>query len=104
MKKKVDLFNVNKVNPQILNKEHFDKLFSKKHLTIGQKAADTLTKFAGSWTFILGFFIVFLSTPQGFFPLIIFPITVFMVLELWNLKKEIEEQIEKKLLSKMNTT
>src|SRR3989338_10406312 len=60
MKKKVDLFNVNKVNPQILNKEHFDKLFSKKHLTIGQKAADTLTKFAGSWTFILGFFIVFI--------------------------------------------
>jgi len=52
----------------------------------------------------LGFFIVFLSTPQGFFPLIILPITVFMVLELWNLKKEIEEQIEKKLLSKMNTT
>src|SRR3989344_5915715 len=45
----------------------------------------------------LGFFIVFLSTPQGFFPLIILPITVFMVLELWNLKKEIEEQIEKKL-------
>src|SRR3989338_1737685 len=60
MKKKVDLFNVNKVNPQILNKEHFDKLFSKKHLTIGQKAADALTKFAGSWTFILGFFIVFI--------------------------------------------
>lgn len=60
MKKKVDLFNVNKVNPQILNKEHFDKLFSKKHLTLGQKAADAVTKFTGSWTFIIGFFAIFI--------------------------------------------
>src|SRR3989344_3978390 len=52
----------------------------------------------------LGRLIIFLKTPQGFFPLIIFPITVFIVLEFWNLKKEIEKQVEKKLLSKMNTT
>ena len=52
----------------------------------------------------IGRLIIFLKTPQGFFPLIIFPITVFIVLELWNLKKEIEKQVEKKLLSKMNTT
>jgi len=30
------------------------------HRSFGQKAADTLTKYAGSWTFILGF-IVFLG-------------------------------------------
>ena len=49
-----------------------------------------------------GRLIIFLKTPQGFFPLIIFPITVFLVLELWNLKKEIEKQVEKKFRMKMN--
>ena len=50
----------------------------------------------------VGRLIIFLKTPQGFFPLIIFPITVFIILELWNLKKEIEKEIEKKFKMKMN--
>ena len=52
----------------------------------------------------LGFFIVFLNTPQGFTLFIVVPIVIFITFEIWNLKKEIEKQIEKKLLSKMNTT
>ena len=31
--------------------------FSNSRLTFGQKAADTISKWAGSWTFIIGFFI-----------------------------------------------
>ena len=38
----------------------------------------------------------------GFF--IVVPIVIFITFEIWNLKKEIEKQVEKKLLSKMNTT
>ena len=49
------LTNLDKVNKNILAPEHFHSLFSKKHLTHGQKAADVLTRFAGSWTFILIF-------------------------------------------------
>ena len=56
----------------------------------------------------IGRLIIFLKTPQGFFPLIIFPTTVFIVLELWNLKKEIEKQVEKhieaKVMRKMETS
>ncbi|MBI2031176.1 MAG: signal peptidase I [Candidatus Levybacteria bacterium] len=51
-----------------------------------------------------GYLINFLKTPLGFFPIIIFPTVIFIVLELWNLKKEIEKQIEKKILNRMNTT
>jgi len=46
-----------------ITKEVFQKLQKiispkkKKKLTLGQKAADFLTKWAGSWTFILGFFL-----------------------------------------------
>lgn len=52
----------------------------------------------------IGKAITFLKTPQGFFPLIIFPITVFIVLEIWNLKKEIEKVAEKKFRSKLLLT
>ncbi len=48
-----------------------------------------------------GYFIYFLKSPLGFFSSIIFPITVFLVFELWNLKKEIEKEVEKKILKKM---
>ena len=41
-----------------LNLEKFQHLFNKKRLTFGQRAADSLTKFAGSWTFIISFFIL----------------------------------------------
>lgn len=47
--------------------------------------------------------ITFLKTPLGFTGLIIFPITVFIVFELWNLKKEIEKEVEKRLRKKMET-
>jgi len=42
----------------ILDLTNFQHIFSKKRLSFGQKAADSLTKFAGSWTFIFLFFIV----------------------------------------------
>lgn len=45
--------------------------------------------------------VMFLKTPQGFFPVVIFPIVVFIVLELWNLKKEFEKEMEKKIRSKL---
>ncbi|MEK6890755.1 MAG: DUF1003 domain-containing protein [Nanoarchaeota archaeon] len=50
--------NPSKIHSNILSPEHFHSLFSSKHLTIGQKAADTLTKFAGSWIFISIFTLV----------------------------------------------
>ena len=45
-------------NSNYHNPKNFEHLFGKKHLTFGQKAADFLTKWAGSWIFIL----VFLSS------------------------------------------
>lgn len=45
----------------------------------------------------LGKLIIFLKTPLGFFGSIVFPITVFIVLELWNIKKEIEKEAEKRV-------
>ncbi len=35
-----------------------DKPFKASHGTLGQRAADNLTKWAGSWTFIIGFFVL----------------------------------------------
>ncbi len=52
----------------------------------------------------LGRAIVFLKTPIGFFSTIFFPIVVFIILELWNLKKEIEREVERKLQKKMVET
>lgn len=49
----------------------------------------------------LGRFIVFLSTVQGFALFILTPIVVFILFELWNIKKEIEKQIEAKYAKKM---
>jgi len=75
--------------------------------TIADNDPVSSDKIIGKQVFFLpyvGRLIIFLKTPQGFFPLIIFPITVFIVLEFWNLKKEIEKQVEKKLLSRINTT
>ena len=48
-----------------------------------------------------GRLVSFLKTPQGFFPFVIFPFFVFIVLELWNLKREIEKEIEKKIQSRL---
>ncbi len=44
--------NIDKIHKNILSPEHFHSLFNKNHLTPGQRAADALTRFAGSWTFI----------------------------------------------------
>jgi uncharacterized membrane protein len=48
-------FDTKTINKNILAPEHFHRLFSKKELTFSQKAADAMTKFVGSWTFILVF-------------------------------------------------
>src|SRR3989344_3258817 len=63
------VINIDKVHKNILNPEHFHSLFSKKNLTIGQKAADILTKFAGSWTFIIifGLILILWVITNGYF-------------------------------------
>ena len=49
----------------------------------------------------LGRLIVFLSTVQGFLLFIAIPIIAFVLFELWNIKKEMEKQIEAKLFKQM---
>ncbi len=49
----------------------------------------------------LGKFIVFLSTVQGFLLFIAGPIIVFVIFELWNIKKEMEKQIEARVFKEM---
>ncbi len=49
----------------------------------------------------LGKIILFLSTSKGFVVFIVTPIILFVLLELWNIKKELEKSIEKKLVEKM---
>lgn len=44
----------------ILELKNFQHIFNKKRLTFGQKAADFLSKIAGSWTFIIFFFLILL--------------------------------------------
>lgn len=52
------LTHPSKIHSNILSPEHFNSLFSRKNLTIGQRSADLITRFAGSWTFILLFTVV----------------------------------------------
>lgn len=63
MKKEQNIptFNVPIVNKNILNPEHFNHLYSKKDLTLSQKAADAVTKFTGSWMFIFIFAIFLIA-------------------------------------------
>lgn len=49
----------------------------------------------------LGKFINFLTTVQGFVLFILAPIAVFILFELWNIKKEMERSIEAKYARKM---
>ena len=49
----------------------------------------------------VGHAIIFLQTPMGFFSTVFFPIVVFIILELWNLKKEIEKEAERKFRKKL---
>lgn len=57
--------NINKIHKNILSPEHFHSLFSEKHLTLSQRAADVLTRFAGSWAFISIFTLVLILWVLG---------------------------------------
>lgn len=48
----------------------------------------------------IGFFISYLRTVQGFAVFILFPTLVYVGLELWNIKKEIVKETERKLMEK----
>jgi len=48
--------------------------------------------------------IVFMQSSLGFFSLIIFPVVAFIVFEFWNLKKEFEKEIEKKIMNRMQAS
>ena len=49
----------------------------------------------------VGKFVVFLKTIPGFVVLIVIPGVLYIGFELWHIKKEIEKQTEKKVLSRM---
>lgn len=51
----------------------------------------------------LGRLIIFLSTVKGFALLIVMPISLFVLFEILNIKKEMEKSIEEKLIEKMKT-
>ena len=50
----------------------------------------------------VGLLMNYLKTPIGFVLLIVIPVTCFILLELWSIKKELEKEIEKKMLRKFN--
>lgn len=76
------------------NKKEDSKLVPQKNVS-GQVL--TYLPFSGKLIF-------FLKTIPGFLLLIILPTLIFIGVELWNIKKEIVKQTEKKLLEKMNLT
>lgn len=49
----------------------------------------------------LGYVINYLKQPQGFLLLVLAPTLLFIGLELWNIKKEIEKSVEKKVLERL---
>lgn len=51
----------------------------------------------------VGSFIQFLKTPVGFGIYIILPSLIFIAFELWNIKKEIELQTERRIAQRMQT-
>lgn len=51
----------------------------------------------------LGRITAFLKTPLGFISLIITPALIFIAFEVFNIKKEMEKEIEKKLLQKISS-
>lgn len=52
---------------------------------------------------LIGKLIMFLKTLPGFFTLIILPTLIFVGFELFNIRKEIEKEVEKKLLRRINS-
>ena len=65
----IDLFRSD--NLKLIEKKSNNRLFPKRKLNLGQKAADQMTKWAGSWTFITLFFIFLLAwiSTNGYFVL-----------------------------------
>ncbi len=52
------LFDFTRINENILDPKVFNKVLgAKKKLTFGQRAADFLTRWAGSWVFIFSFMV-----------------------------------------------
>ncbi|MDP3941881.1 MAG: signal peptidase I [bacterium] len=52
----------------------------------------------------VGRVIGFIKTPVGFGLLIILPAALFILSELWNIKKEIEKEVEKRVLSRVQNS
>lgn len=64
------------------------------------------TSVVGKYVFgvpFVGKFIEFLKTPLGFGAYILFPSFLFIGFELWNIKKEIERETEKRILKRIQT-
>lgn len=64
IKKIIEDVNDDMTNEEVINllvEKNVSKNATKKDLTLGQKAADKFSKFAGSWTFIIIFFAVLLA-------------------------------------------
>ena len=51
----------------------------------------------------VGRFIGFIKTPLGFSLVIILPVLLFILGELWNIKREIEKEVEKRVLAKIES-
>lgn len=66
-------------------------------------ASRVLGKATNSLPYI-GSFILSLKTIEGFFAVIILPALLFIGFELWNIKKEIERQAEKRVLKRLQIT
>lgn len=49
----------------------------------------------------LGKVTTFLNSPRGFLSLIIAPTFIFIIYELWNIKKEIERSVEKRVMARL---
>lgn len=67
----------------------------------------SLDKVSGKVFFAIPFVgkvIAFLNKPLGFFIFVVFPTLIFVGYELWNIKKEIEIQTEKRILEKLQQT
>ncbi len=52
----------------------------------------------------LGYIINWLKTPQGFVFAVILPTIIFIGMELWTIKKEIEKSVEKRVMERLNAT
>lgn len=52
--------------------------------------------------FYIGYLVMFLKSVLGFFLLIILPALLFIGLELWDMKKEFEKEVEKKIMRRLN--